>query len=64
MNFRAKIELTDDDVVKIIFQHYLGQTFPVMLTYYDNGKYTFEGYDPNGPMEDVTPAQKAIDYVV
>jgi hypothetical protein len=45
MKFRAKIELKDDDVVKTIFKNYLGTTFPVMLTYYDNGKYTFEGYD-------------------
>lgn len=58
MTFRCKLELTDDDIAKLVFKHYVGQTFPVMLTFYDNGKYTFEGYDvpTTSTMIDVTPA--------
>ncbi len=64
MNFRAKLELNDDDIAKLVFKHYVGQTFPIMLTFYDNGKYTFEGYDPNPDMVDITPTPQAIDYEV
>lgn len=45
MKFRCKLELNDDSVAKAIFEHFVGTTFPIMITYYENGKYTFEGYD-------------------
>lgn len=68
MNFKCSLDLTDDDVARTIFKHYVGHTFPVMLTYYVNGKYRFEGYDTDHAVYDITPKEeedtKEITYAV
>lgn len=63
LEFVGKVELDDDTVARLVMNHYFGRTFPVMLTYYHDGKYSFEGYTPKINMVDVTPGAEKIDIV-
>jgi hypothetical protein len=63
LEFVYSVEPSDDDVARIVMKHYFGETFPVMVTHYHNGKYLFEGYRPKDTMIDVTPRPLEIDVV-
>lgn len=58
-----EIELNDEAVVKAVFNQYVGNTFPVMQMFYDNGKYFFTAYDvepDTSKMIDVTPQHYGV----
>jgi hypothetical protein len=55
-----EIELNDDAVVKAVFLQTVGQVFPVMQMFYDNGKYFFTAYEND--IKDITPSNPQLMY--